>query len=323
MHRAWLVILLSLLQLTARSARAEASKLAWQGPACLDSQTVFEARLGALVKPADAARLSGSVVVTARGSGFEVQLSLLLGERALGERRFLAGTCKAAAETAAVAAAMAAFSDEAATPAGGERAPEASADNTGAWARKRDPEPDFSREPARSAERLVLARPRAGLLAFVQTGVLPSPVLGGVIELGVGLGKRWSLATQGGVSGVQERSHGSERNTFLRLLLGAARGCFAPFATERVRLDACGGVQLLWVRGQGQGFDIERSASLTTAAPLFALDLSLRAPEFLEWRAQAEGSVPLSRRRFLVDGHEMARAAALTFSARLGPVVRF
>jgi hypothetical protein len=323
MHRAWLVILLSLLQLTARSARAEASKLAWQGPACLDSQTVFEARLGALVKPADAAHLSGSVVVTGRGSGFEVQLSLLLGERALGERRFLAGSCKAAAETAAVAAAMAAFSDEAATPAGGERAPETSPESSRAWAQKRDPEPDFSREPARSPERPVLAQPRVGLLAFVQAGLLPLPVLGGAIELGVGLGKRWSLAAQGGVSAVQERSHGSERTTFLRLLFGTARGCFAPFAAERVRLDACVGVQLLWIRGHGRGFDIERSASLTTAAPLLALDLSLRAPEFLEWRVQAEGSAPLSRRRFLVDGREMARPAALTFSARLGPVVRF
>lgn len=321
MHRVWLVILLGLFQLAPRGARAEGPKLAWQGPACLDSEAAFEQRLAALVKPADAARLSGSVAVTTRGGGFEVQLSLALGTRALGERHFQARTCKAAAETAAVAAAMAAFSDAGAPALAGERA--SLPDNSGAWARKPEPEPDFSRERARPAARPVRAQPRVGLLAFAQVGLLPSPALGGAIELGVGLGPRWSLALQGGVSGQQERSHGSERSTFLRVLLGAVRGCFAPLAAERVRLDACTGVQLLWIRGHGQGFDIDRSASLATSAPLFALDLSLRAPEFLEWRVQAEGSVPLSRRRFLVAGRQVARAAALTFSARLGPVVRF
>lgn len=315
------MIWLGLVQLAPRGARAEASKLAWHGPACLTSQAAFEERLTQLVKPVDAARLSGGVAVSARGDGFDVQLSLALGGRPLGERHFQARTCKAAAETAAVAAAMAAFSDDAALPAAGAR--ESSPDNSGAWARERDPEPDFSRQRARPAGRPVRAQPRAGLLAFAQAGVLPSPVVGGALELGVGLGRRWSLAVQGGVSGAQEHDHGTERSTFLRVLFGAARGCFAPLAAERVRLDACTGVQLLWIRGHGEGFDIDRSASLATAAPLVALDLSLQAPEFLEWRVQAEGSAPLSRRRFLVDGRELARAAALTFSVRLGPVLRF
>ena len=298
--------------------------MAWQGPACLDSRAVFEQRLAALVKPADAARLSGSVVVAASGGSFDVRLSLALAGRPLGERHFQARTCKAAAETAAVAAAMAAFSDDAASPAAAPSAGASSPDTSGAWEKKRDPEPDFSGERARRPSAGSLrAQPRVGLLAFAQVGLLPSPALGGALELGVGVGRRWSLALQGGVSREQEHSHGSERSTFLRLLFGAARVCFAPLATASVRLDACGGVQLLWTRGHGQGFDIDRSASLVTGAPLLALDFSLRAPEFLEWRVQLEGSVPLSRRRFLVDGREEARAAALTFSARLGPVVRF
>lgn len=321
MPRVWLVILLGLFQLVPRAAHAEGSQLAWQGPACRDSQAAFEQRLATLVKPADAARLSGSVAVTARSGGFDVKLSLALGARPLGERKFQAGTCQAAAETAAVAAAMAAFSEDAAAPAVAERP--ASPDESGAWTRKRDPEPDFTRERARPSVAPVRAQPRVGLLAFAQAGVLPSVAVGGALELGIGVGRRWSLALQGGLSGEQERSHGNERNSYLRLLFGAARGCFAPYSSESARVDACAGVQLLWIRGRGEGFDIDRSASLFTAAPLLALDFSRRAPEFLEWRLQAEGSVPVSRQRFLVDGREVARASALTFSARLGPVVRF
>lgn len=325
-----LVILLGLFQLVSRGARAEAPRLVWQGPDCRAEQAAFEARLSALVKPADAARLSGSVAVAARGGGFEVQLSLALGARALGQRRFRAATCKAAAETAAVAAAMAAFSEEAAAPAQ-ERAPEASPvamdvqapATTEARASKPDLAPDSRNVLAGPAAREVLAQPRVGLLLFAQSGVLPSPVLGAALELGVGLGKRWSLAVQGGVTAAQERAQGAGRSTFWRVLAGAARGCFAPFAAGRLRVDACSGVQLLWIRGHGQGFDVDHTASLVTAAPLLALDLSLQAPAFLEWRVQAEGSAPLSRRRFFVDGREAARAAALTFSARFGPIVRF
>jgi hypothetical protein len=318
-----MVFLLSLFPLAPRAARAEEAKLAWRGPACLDSEGAFETRLRALVKPADVARLHGSVTVTESAGDFSVQLSLLLGARALGERRFRARTCQAAAETAAVAAAMAAFSDDTASAPPADRRPASPPDRTEAWARKPDPTPEFSRQTERPAARTWPAQPRLGLLAFVQAGVLPSAAVGGALELGVGLGKRWSLALQGGVSGEQERALDGERSAFLREWYGAARGCVAPVAAPRVRWDACGGVQLLWIRGRGHGFDVDRTASLLSAAPLFALDLSWRVPDFVEWRIQAEGSAPLSRRRFLVDGSEADRAAPLTFSARLGPVVSF
>jgi hypothetical protein len=216
---------------------------------------------------------------------------------------------------------MAAFSEAAAPP--GEKNAEAAGGDLRAWQQRPDPEPDFSRERRRPAARELRVQPRVGLLGFVQRGVLPALAVGGALELGMAVGRRWSFAVQGGVSAEQEHAAGEGRRSLLRLFAGTARACVAPLAVARLRLDVCSGLQLLWLRGHGDGFDVDRSASLTAAAPLLSFDVSVKAPEVLEWRAELEGSLPLSRQRFLVDGGQAARADAVTFAARVGPVVRF
>jgi len=311
--------MIGLFGLVVRNASAQQLGFDWRGPACRDGQPAFEAQLGALVKPADRARLAGSVTVSPVGSRFAVRLEVSLGGRALGERSFEADDCAGAAKIAAIGAAMAAFSED--SPAAPEAAGPAAA--AAPPAREPDPEPDFSRARPAPTERAWRPRPRVGVLGVAQTGVLPGPAWGGALELGVGLSRRWSVAIQGSISAKQARDVGDERQARLRLLTGAARGCFAPLLSERLRFDGCAGAQLLWVRGDGSGFDVNHSASLLAAAPLLGFDFSVRAPDFVEWRAEAEGFAPLSRRRFLVDGREVARAAAVGFTVRLGPVLRF
>jgi hypothetical protein len=58
-------------------------------------------------------------------------------------------------------------------------------------------------------------------------------------------------------------------------------------------------------------------------APLVGLDFSVRAPSSVEWRLELDGTAPLARHRFLVDGREVSRAAAVVAGVRLGAVLRF
>ena len=103
----------------------------------------------------------------------------------------------------------------------------------------------------------------------------------------------------------------------------AARACAAPMIDERYRLDGCAGARFGVMRGSGEGFDVNRSATISWVAPLAAVAFSVRGPRFLEWRWEMVGSVPLARRRFLVDGQEVGRPSRVVGALRLGAVVRF
>lgn len=319
------LLMLGVVGLVARSASAQPLGFDWRGPGCRAFQPAFEAQLGQLVEPALRERLAGAVTLSPVGNRFDVRLEVTLGGKALGERRFEADDCPGAAKIAAIGAAMAAFSEsskEAPTAPAPAASVAATAAPTSSAAPTPAPAPEASsdRVPGASAWRV---QPRIGVLAAAQAGVLPGVAWGGALELGVGVGRRWSFALLGSVSLEQARDIDTEHQALLRLFSGVARGCFAPLLRDRVQLDACGGLQLLWTRGEGSGFDVNHSASLLAVAPLLGIGFSLRAPGSLEWRAELEGFVPLSRRRFLVDGQQVARASALGVSARLGPVLRF
>ncbi|HEX2876942.1 MAG TPA: hypothetical protein VHP33_37070 [Polyangiaceae bacterium] len=315
------LVMIGAVGFAARGASAQPLGFEWRGPGCRDFQPAFEARLAQLVDPADRGHLAGAVTVSPVGNRFDVRLEVSLGGKALGERRFEAADCPGAANIAAVGAAMAAFSSASRAP---DPAPTVSAPPEPAasspLAAAPAPEASGEQTPSSSSWR---AQPRLGVLGTAQAGVLPDVAWGVALELGVGLGRRWSFAVLGSISLEQARDIDAERRALLRSFSGVARGCFAPLLYQRLQLDACGGVQLLWVHGEGSGFDANHSASLFAAAPLVGLGFSLRAPELVEWRAELEGFVPLSRRRFLVDGQQVARASALGVTARLGPVLRF
>src|SRR5215216_4029245 len=90
-------------------ARAEPRRFHWQGPDCQASAPLFYGRLEELVDQADSQRLAGQVRVKRQGKPWLVEVAIELDGKQLGWRRFVATSCRQAAETAAVTASLAVF----------------------------------------------------------------------------------------------------------------------------------------------------------------------------------------------------------------------
>lgn len=301
-------------------ARADAFTLTWSSPECASSSSVFETRLATLVTAEERARLSGNVNVE-RGEGgkLTVTLSLLLAGTPLGERRIDVRSCREAAETAAVTTSLAVFAaaETQPAPAAPASAPREAPRGTPSE-RASASQADMMSAPSSKTERPQLV---VGLFGGVDGGVLPSPAPAVAVELGGALG-RWSVGVL--AAGSAEQDVALARGTaLLRSWSAAARGCWAPLVQERVRLDACVGARWWWLRGRGQDLPVNRAGSLSAFAPLLAAGLALRGPGPFEWLLELEASAPLSRRRFMVGEREVARVDVVTWSGRLGPVVRF
>jgi hypothetical protein len=319
MRSAWLALMLLAADTVTLPAHATGARFAWRGPDCMTSAPLLEQRLAELVGPRDLERLAGDVEVARTAHHYGVDLTIDVDGRRLGKRHFDAKNCARAAEMAAVAASLALYNGTSEQ----EGAAEAGI-SSDIWTRHPEPTPDFARPfstpPARSQTTL---QARVGLLGVLEIGALPKPAWGGALALELGLGRRWSLAVLGAVLAEQRRPVGDQKVVFLSALSGKGRVCLAPLFGARYRLDGCAGAQLVQARGRGEGFDVSHSATLTWAAPLVGVNFSFLAPSYVEWRWELDGSVPLSRRRFLVDGSQVSRAAAVVVGVRLGAVLRF
>jgi hypothetical protein len=300
-------------------ARAAGPRFAWRGPDCTTSAPLLEQRLAELVEPRDVERLAGEVEVARIAHHYGVELTIDVDGRRLGKRHFDAKNCARAAEMAAVAASLALYNGTSEQKSAAE-----AGISSDIWNMRPEPTPDFARPfsaPPASGQTTLQAR--VGLLGVLEIGTLPEPAWGGALALELGLGRRWSLAVLGGVLAEQRQAVRDQKVVLLSALSGRGRVCVAPLFGAHYRLDACAGAQLVQARGRGEGFDVSHSATLTWAAPVVGVGFSFLAPSYVEWRWELDGSLPLARRRFLVDGSEVSRAAAVVVGVRLGAVLRF
>jgi hypothetical protein len=300
-------------------AHAKGPRFAWRGPDCATSAPLLEQRLAELIEPPDRERLAGEVEVTRTANRYGVELTIDVDGRRLGKRHFEAKHCAQAAEMAAVAASLAIYN--------GEREQKGVAEtgiSPDIWTKRPEPTPDFLlRSSTPAAPPPTTLQARVGVLGVLEIGALPKPAWGGALTLELGLGKRWSFAALGSITAEQRQAVRDQKAVFLSAWSGRGRVCLAPLFGTHYRLDGCAGAQLMQARGRGEGFDVSHSATLTWAAPLLGVDFSFLAPSYVEWRWEVDGSLPLSRRRFLVDGSEVSRAAVVVAGVRIGAVLRF
>lgn len=319
MRSAWLALMLLAVDAVTLRAQAKGPRFAWRGPDCATSAPLLEQRLAELVEPSDRERLAGAVEITRTGKRYGVELTIDVDGRRLGMRRFEATSCAQATETAAVAASLAVY-DGTGEPKGAAEigiSPEI-------WTRHPEPMPDFPDRPSSpAAPSRAMLHARVGILGVLEIGTLPRPAWGGALALELGLGERWSLAALASVLAEQRQPVRDQEVVALSALSSSARVCLAPLVAAHYRLDGCTGAHLMHARGRGEGFDVSHSATLTWVAPLVGANFSFLAPKYVEWRGELDGSLPLSRRRFLVDGSEVSRAAAVAAGVRLGALLRF
>jgi hypothetical protein len=319
--RRWIAAACLAFALLAPAAQALAAELRWRGPAdCADRERVL-ARIE---------RLVGRPLADVHGVDFEVELSRRIGEewivvvRALpratsagepGEtsaprsREIAATSCAEAADTAAVAVAMAALEQEGraeqAGPdpasAGAAAAPAArtaaSAEVPPARAAGVAPPDDDDASDADATWRFGIA---AG--GSLDAGALPSPALGAQLELFAGYGAL-RIAVLGTLFAAQRtRLADGARGGEFELMLGGLLACADP-ARARLRALGCLGFEVGELRGVGIASDPREGAAGWRA---------LRADGGVLWRvgsgfalvARIGLSVALARPPFVIDGSD-------------------
>jgi hypothetical protein len=177
----------------------------------------------------------------------------------------------------------------------------------------------------RSTE-LVVQDLSLGVSAAGDSATLPSPAIGASFTLSWRLGQ--------GLLEVDVRTWAAQTHTldfwaagarFSRLSVGA-RGCWTLWRSQGGGGDvaACGGADIERVRAPGRGVDPSYDASADWVAGAAGGLGRIVLTRWLALRTRLEGSVPLSRPRFVIDGAgSLHRPAALSAAGSFGLELSF
>jgi hypothetical protein len=177
----------------------------------------------------------------------------------------------------------------------------------------------------RSTE-LVVQDLSLGVSAAGDSATLPSPAIGASFTLSWRLGR--------GLLEADVRTWAAQTHTldfwaagarFSRLSVGA-RGCWTLWRSQGGGGDvaACGGADIERVRAPGRGVDPSYDASADWVAGAAGGLGRIVLTRWLALRTRLEGSVPLSRPRFVIDGAgSLHRPAALSAAGSFGLELSF
>jgi hypothetical protein len=300
--RAWLVVTLLL-----GSGRAEAGALAleWTAPPECPAAAEVEARIRSLA--GDALDVAARVHVARTVDGYRADLVLRGRDGTARERSLTGESCQVVVEAVATVLVASHVEEQAAAP----RPPPARPDTPSPRLEASPPPPISS-----GWDVWVAARP------MLDAGLLPATVLGGVVDVGAGLGDwRGELRLAGLAPADAVAPAGSSAELFAFTAEGAA--CAAR-ALATIRVGGCIGFGVALVHGRGVGVAEPRSELRLVPAPKLAVDLRWPARGRIALRGDATVRLALTRPEFSIENEgPLHRPALLSGQLALGPEARF
>jgi hypothetical protein len=295
--------------------RAPNVTLAWLAPSECPTEAAVRGELRAILSDSTApGRVDAQAVVRRAGDRWHVDIDIR-SEQGSGKRSFDAASCSELGSAVALIVALA-FD-----PSRRPLAAEPNADGGAAVAPPAPPAPPEPPPPApaavagdRSRLRLVVAAGGA-----VDVGALPSAGAGGVIAIGVALG-RARLEARGAIFGSQRQTDAAQPSQGVELaaLMGGGRGCYALLVTERALAGPCVGLEVERLAGAGFGGQATFSGDGTWLSVNAGLLGTFPLASFFALRAGAELLTPLSRPTFVVLAPDGSVAGSLHRPSSVG-----
>ncbi|HKY38207.1 MAG TPA: hypothetical protein VJN18_19830 [Polyangiaceae bacterium] len=283
-------------------------QLSWLAPPGCPQQSELVARIDRLLAgspvetPAELVALAR--VTAAPDGGFEASLDYAIGG-AKNQRTLTAPSCETLASATAliVATAIDPMAAKRASELGRQTSEPVSAPaETRAHAPKASTPAEASLPFARKPQALSPLSWTVAALSWGGVNVMPHLAWGAGVSLAV---ERRRLS-----AGIDVQYWGKQRQAsdprpdagadFQRYSAGL-RGCYR-FLGGRLRLDGCGGLELIRLHGRGYGVDEPSSGSQAWIAPFFGSSIAWQVRPWLHLVARSELSFPLLRHDFELGG---------------------
>lgn len=308
----------------ARAASEEPPGLVWRAPPSCGSRDDALQRLSRIVGAASALGVDGSVDVSR--SGATLHLRVRTGPAtAPRERELDAATCALATDAAVALLAM-----SLADPA----PPHATAPEPDAPIERAPPEPaappravEHTRGPSTTTAVTAVSTPRRAHLTLAATAGLVAGPLSSPAPA-VGASAAWEPTAT-----LRFALHGEATSTQTAIATGGVGGRFSLVAIdaqacrvwgESIAVGGCVGTRATIMRGDGVGVVASREAVGAWWGPEAAVFTRVRLGRVFAVSALAVTSVPLARRRFVVDGTGTVRQPGpVDVGVAVGPEARF
>ncbi len=300
--------------------------LAWDAPDGCMSRDEAQATLGRLLVGSiahEALDAEVKITVDPRGKYRARLRTHLRGVR--GERTLSAASCRLVASAATLVLALTLDPTLSVEPPRDEPDPPPSAPLPAPAPSERAPPEPPAPAPAAATRAPTPVAVTIGASGLLDVGLLPSPAPGGEARVAVAIG--WATFVAGGAlfaSQSASRDGSPSKGGRFTLLAASLRGCAGAPVTPALRANACVGVEVDRIHGEGFGVTSPNAVSKVWLAPRAGAELTWRPVWRFAITAGGDAVAPLDRPTFALENvGAVHRPSPLGFRAALGLAIAF